>query len=296
MVVNNGPATATTVVVTDTLPAEVTFVDASAGCTHAAGTVTCQVGTLLEGEDEEITITATVNQGVTGEFTNNAYASADQADADAASAGAFTAGSAAAVLPAEVPTASEWGLIAMGVLLSISALWVMRRNGLMVLLMLAVLGGAFASPALHASERPELQKGTLQSVKIDGQKVVLHFSDREPITTTRDALRISRVGPWGIPWLGGMKKKEPGAGEVRAASAGPGSRIPAMTPEDLSATLGSIAAKSATGKSAGKPVVFRAGTRVELTLVVSEAQAQRMVSFQPRGNRRGGGETRPKAD
>ncbi|MFN8371565.1 MAG: NosD domain-containing protein [Anaerolineae bacterium] len=45
-VVNNGPGGSNGVVVTDTLPANVTFVSASAGCTQAAGVVTCNVGAL----------------------------------------------------------------------------------------------------------------------------------------------------------------------------------------------------------------------------------------------------------
>jgi uncharacterized repeat protein (TIGR01451 family) len=45
-VTNNGPDAAANVVVTDTLPSGVTFVSASPGCVHAAGVVTCNLGTI----------------------------------------------------------------------------------------------------------------------------------------------------------------------------------------------------------------------------------------------------------
>ena len=48
--VNDGPSDARDVVITDTLPAEVTFVSADdPGCAHAAGVVTCTIGTLAPG-------------------------------------------------------------------------------------------------------------------------------------------------------------------------------------------------------------------------------------------------------
>jgi len=53
---NNGPSAATGVVVTDTLPAGVTFVSASSTqgtCTNAPGTVTCPVGGLANGGPAE---------------------------------------------------------------------------------------------------------------------------------------------------------------------------------------------------------------------------------------------------
>src|SRR5688572_5528668 len=49
-VANGGPETATDVVVTDTLPASVTYVSATpsqGSCTQAAGIVTCNLGTIL---------------------------------------------------------------------------------------------------------------------------------------------------------------------------------------------------------------------------------------------------------
>ncbi len=58
MVSNAGPATATAVTLTQTLPASVTFVPGSSspGCAFAAGVVTCPVGALASGGAAEVTI------------------------------------------------------------------------------------------------------------------------------------------------------------------------------------------------------------------------------------------------
>ncbi len=67
---NLGPDNATGVTVVDTLPAGVTFVSATEGCTEAAGVVTCVVGHLAMGADALITIVVTPN--VAGTITNTA--------------------------------------------------------------------------------------------------------------------------------------------------------------------------------------------------------------------------------
>ena len=62
-VTNNGPQTATGVVITDTLPSQVTFVSATATgigiCSQAAGIVTCNYATMVSGDVETITIKVT---------------------------------------------------------------------------------------------------------------------------------------------------------------------------------------------------------------------------------------------
>ncbi len=60
---NDGPSTATGVVITDPLPAGVRFVSATAPCTFAAGKVTCPVGTLGAGASRVVTITVAVDPG-----------------------------------------------------------------------------------------------------------------------------------------------------------------------------------------------------------------------------------------
>ena len=82
-VTNNSTSTlATGVNVTDTLPEEVSFESASAGCTESAGVVVCNIGDLAIGETIEITIVGTVNPLTEGIITNTASAEGDQVDPD----------------------------------------------------------------------------------------------------------------------------------------------------------------------------------------------------------------------
>jgi uncharacterized repeat protein (TIGR01451 family) len=86
--VNNGPAPSNTpeaqnVVVTDTLPAGVTFNGASSTqgvCTESGGTVTCNVGTL--GFAGQATVTINVTPTVAGSLSNTASVTSDNPDAD----------------------------------------------------------------------------------------------------------------------------------------------------------------------------------------------------------------------
>jgi uncharacterized repeat protein (TIGR01451 family) len=80
-VTNNGPAPATNVVATDTLPANSTFVSASPGCTQLAGIVTCTIGSLAPSASVSLTITVTAgSSGST--LTNVATVTAFQGDPD----------------------------------------------------------------------------------------------------------------------------------------------------------------------------------------------------------------------
>jgi len=76
---NNGPAAATGVVVSDTLPSNSTFVSASAGCTAAAGVVTCTVGNLASGASAGFDITVTAGSAGTS-LTDTASIDGDQFD------------------------------------------------------------------------------------------------------------------------------------------------------------------------------------------------------------------------
>jgi uncharacterized repeat protein (TIGR01451 family) len=84
-VTNNGPADATNVTVTDTLPSVMTYLSANTtqgSCSEAGGTVTCLLGTVTS------TSTATVSiltiPGIPGVFSNTATVSADQTDSNLA--------------------------------------------------------------------------------------------------------------------------------------------------------------------------------------------------------------------
>src|SRR5262249_6639067 len=80
---NGGPNDATGVAVTDTLPAGVTFVSASTGCTNASGTVTCTVGNLANGANATITIVVTA-PSTAGTITNTAPVAGQPTDPNTA--------------------------------------------------------------------------------------------------------------------------------------------------------------------------------------------------------------------
>jgi uncharacterized repeat protein (TIGR01451 family) len=77
---NAGPDTATGVVVTDTLPAGVSFASASAGCVNSLGVVTCSLGSVADGSSRTVTIV--VQAVALGDQVDSADLSADQPDPD----------------------------------------------------------------------------------------------------------------------------------------------------------------------------------------------------------------------
>jgi uncharacterized repeat protein (TIGR01451 family) len=83
-VTNNGPSTSPGMTVTDTLPGQVGFVSASPGCTHAAGTVTCALGSLAPSAFTNATIQVTVSPGATGTLSNSASVAGGAPDPAAA--------------------------------------------------------------------------------------------------------------------------------------------------------------------------------------------------------------------
>jgi uncharacterized repeat protein (TIGR01451 family) len=78
VVTNQGANPAPAAVVSDTLPATVTFVAASPGCVHTTGTVVCDLGLLSAGQSATITIDVTPRR--TGTLTNTARVGAAAPD------------------------------------------------------------------------------------------------------------------------------------------------------------------------------------------------------------------------
>ena len=81
VITNNGPATATDVIVTDPLPSDVTWLSDSTTqgtCSQAGGTVTCLLGSMTKGATATVTILTLA--GAPGTATNTATVSADQTD------------------------------------------------------------------------------------------------------------------------------------------------------------------------------------------------------------------------
>ena len=79
-VVNNGPDAAVGVLLTDTLPAGVTFVSA-VGCTEAGGVVTCDLGDLAAAGTAQVVIVVTAPD-VAGLLTNEVEVSSETLDTD----------------------------------------------------------------------------------------------------------------------------------------------------------------------------------------------------------------------
>jgi uncharacterized repeat protein (TIGR01451 family) len=77
---NDGANPAPAAGIRDTLPADVTFVSASDGCTHVAGVVDCEFGTLDSGATAEVTIAVTPKRA--GTITNTAVVGSAVADPD----------------------------------------------------------------------------------------------------------------------------------------------------------------------------------------------------------------------
>ncbi|MET8982596.1 glycine-rich protein [Streptomyces sp. NPDC004539] len=66
-VTNNGPSAASSVVVTDTLPSQLTFVSSSSGCTASGQNVTCpQIASLANGASQTFTVTVRLASTYTG--------------------------------------------------------------------------------------------------------------------------------------------------------------------------------------------------------------------------------------
>ncbi|MEP7199875.1 MAG: DUF11 domain-containing protein, partial [Chloroflexota bacterium] len=84
-VANTGTLSSTNVMVTDTLPANVTFVSATpsqGSCNQTAGVVKCSLGTLLGGANATITIV--VVPTAVGPLSNTAIVAGDQSDSNTA--------------------------------------------------------------------------------------------------------------------------------------------------------------------------------------------------------------------
>ncbi len=83
IVTNNGPSNATGVVLTDTLPASMSFRWSTPGaptCTNTANIVTCNLGSIASGNSKSVTIRASAE--LPGVFINRAEVAANEPDPD----------------------------------------------------------------------------------------------------------------------------------------------------------------------------------------------------------------------
>ncbi|HEV7764079.1 MAG TPA: DUF11 domain-containing protein [Thermoanaerobaculia bacterium] len=116
---NGGPDSATNVVATDILPAGVTFVSAtpSQGSCSGTTTVTCTLGTIANGASATIVLTVNVTAPEGSSIVNTATVDSDETDPTPTDAtDTATVGVGANV--AGVPTASEWALLMLAMMLA----------------------------------------------------------------------------------------------------------------------------------------------------------------------------------
>ncbi len=126
-VTNNGPGDAAGVSVTDSLPAEVTYVSNDCGAGFASPTVTWNVGALANGASATCNITVTVNAGVNGAVVNSATASATGVDpVSGNNVGTATINVQQATI--DIPALSTLGIAALALLLAGAALFLVRRG------------------------------------------------------------------------------------------------------------------------------------------------------------------------
>lgn len=124
LVTNNGPLTSVGAQVVDVLPAGVNFVSAT-GCTNAAGTVRCAIGSLAAGASRTFTLSTTLASPFTGTSPLVNSATLD-APGDTNPANNTDDATTIVTVPPggvnNIPTLSEWGLIALTMLMGLAAL------------------------------------------------------------------------------------------------------------------------------------------------------------------------------
>jgi large repetitive protein len=121
VVTNNGPDTATNVVVTDPLPPQFVLQTASStqGTCSGTSTVTCNVGTMLDGATVTITLTGSANGP--GTLVNTASVTSDQTETVITNNTSSTTPVVTAVTSTGIPTVSEWGLLMLAMSLAVAA-------------------------------------------------------------------------------------------------------------------------------------------------------------------------------
>ena len=82
LITNEGPSAAVNVRVTDTLPAEVSFVSATPAQSSGPNPLVWQLGTLAAGASRQITVVVQVGSDVTATFVNTAQVGSDTGDSD----------------------------------------------------------------------------------------------------------------------------------------------------------------------------------------------------------------------
>jgi len=126
-IVNDGPSDAQAVVVSDTLPAGMSFV-ASSGCDNdPTGVPDCQLGDIPVGGNKVYTIEVLVDEDMSGDLINTAHVSSNTPDPrpdnniDAAQVSTSP-------IPAAIPALSRSALLFLGLILLMLAMLSARKN------------------------------------------------------------------------------------------------------------------------------------------------------------------------
>lgn len=119
-VTNGGPDPSTNTVVTDVLPAGVTFVSAtpSQGSCSGTTTVTCTLGTLASSASATIALVVNVTAPSGASIVNTAAVDSDESTPVASAPATVAVGAALAA----IPTASSWALLALAMMLGTLAI------------------------------------------------------------------------------------------------------------------------------------------------------------------------------
>ena len=130
---NAGPQTATNVVLTDTLPAQTTFVSSSVACSLNGASLTCPLGTILSAGSISVAITVRTSTATSGSVSNIASLSSQVPDSNTANNSVTLATTVNPPSPVsnadtDVPTLPEWGAMLLASLLLGTAYW--RRRSL----------------------------------------------------------------------------------------------------------------------------------------------------------------------
>ena len=112
VVTNGGPATSTGVTLADLLPRDVSFVSATSTqgtCSEAHGTVTCNLGSMVE--DASATVTITVKVTALRAIFNTARVTGNESDPDNSNNASAVTTTVLPLIP--IPGMTQWGLTAL---------------------------------------------------------------------------------------------------------------------------------------------------------------------------------------